>query len=386
MDREVVLGIDLGTSFSSAAAWFAGKIYLVADNRGEPCIPSVVHYVPNNSVPVVGHEAAQRRQSAPENTIGNVKRILGKPFDSPEVRTFAAGSAVSIRSAKNGSVILETCRGEQTPTEVASDIYRHLKTLAEKRFHLPVRKAVLTVPATATAQTTAATITAARQGGLEVIDTIHEPTAAAIAFGLDHHQGKRLLLIYDFGGGTFDVTIVNQQDSHLHPIATGGDSMLGGDDFDEVVAQWACGQVWTKYQVDLSKDIVRWDRILKESEKSKRALSALESAPLRVPKAFSYQSRHVDLDLSIKRTEIEPLWQDLVKRSLTSTAECMLAAKLRPTNFDTLLLVGGTTYVPLVRQSIAKMMKKAGQYPEDPQTAVACGAAIRAARALQLAA
>ena len=385
MDREVVLGIDLGTSFSSAAAWFAGKIYLVADNRGEPCIPSVVHYEPN-SAPVVGLEAASRRQVSPENTIGNVKRILGKAYDSPEVRTFAAGSAVSIRPAKNGSVILETCRGEQTPTEVASDIYRYLKTLAEHRFHLPVRKAVLTVPATATAQTTAATVAAARQSGLEVIETIHEPTAAAIAFGLDHHEGKRLLLIYDFGGGTFDVTIVRQQDKHLHPIATGGDSLLGGDDFDQVIAQWACGQVWSKYKVDLSKDIIRWDRIVKESERSKRALSALQTAPLKVPKAFSYQSRHVDLDLSLERNEIEPLWQELIKRSLTSTAECMLAAKLRPSSINTLLLVGGTTYVPLVRKSIAKMMKIAGQHPEDPQTAVACGAAIRAARALQLAA
>ena len=376
---DIVLGIDLGTSFSTAAAWVNGKMYLVPDERGEPCIPTVVHYG-DEGPPIVGHNAVLARQSDPVNTISGIKRLLGRKLDGPEGRVFAAGTAVKLRAAPNGRAILETRRGEHSAEEVASVVYQYIRGLAEKRFQAPVRRAVLTVPASATPVSTHATIRAAEQAGLQVLHTLHEPTAAAVAFGLDRFRGQRRVLVYDFGGGTFDVTIMRQQDSDLEPLAAFGDGGLGGDDFDEQLARHAAGVVWRKHRVELEKDVVRWDRVLREAEATKRALSAMEAARLRVREAFSSGGQRQDLDLTVARKDMQPRWQELVDRSLKTTAEVMVQAGLRPAGIETLVLIGGTTYIPMVRTAVTRMMSKPGAQSGDPQTSVACGAAVSAAR------
>lgn len=383
--HEIILGIDLGTSFSTAAAWVNGKMYLVPDERGEPCIPTVVHYT-EDGPPLVGQLAVQARRSDPENTVAGIKRILGREMDSPETRVFAAGTAVTLKPAPNGRAILKTRRGEHSAEEVASTVYAHLKRLAESRFQMNVRRAVLTVPASSTDASRNATIKAAQQAGLEVIETVYEPTAAAIAFGLDRFRGQRRLLVYDFGGGTFDVTVMQQQDQSLRPLAVGGDGSLGGDDFDEQLAQLAAGHVWRRHRVEIHQDIVRWDRVLQEAEATKRALSAMAAARLRVKEAFTAGGRRHDLDITVRREHIEPRWQDLVDRSIKTLAETMVEANLRPSGIESLLLVGGTTYIPMVREAVTRVMSTPGEHPGDPQTAVACGAAVQAARGMMKAA
>ncbi|MBX2812472.1 MAG: Hsp70 family protein [Myxococcales bacterium] len=377
--QEIVLGIDLGTSFSTAAAWVQGKMYLVPDERGEPCIPTVIHYG-EDGPPVIGFAALQLRRRDPENTVSGIKRILGRNLDSPEGRVFAASSAVNLTSAPNGRIILSTRCGEHTAEEIASTVYAHLRRLSENRFQRKISKAVLTIPASADDAVQAATIRAAKQAGLEVLETIHEPTSAAVAFGLDRFQGHRKLLIYDFGGGTFDVTVMQQTNQNLSPIAIGGDATLGGDDFDHELAQYAASIIWRRHQIEIQHDIVRWDRLNRESETTKRALSAMQAARLRVKDAFTLERRPHNLDITVSRENIAPRWKKLVERSIQTTAETMVRAGLRPGHINNLLLVGGTTYVPAVRDAITRVINRQGEHPGDPQTAVACGAAVTAAR------
>ena len=323
---------------------------------------------------------SKRGVPIPKNTVSGIKRVLGRDLESPEGRVFAASSAVRLKAAPNGRIIINTRAGEHTSEEIASAVYNYLRRLAEHRFQARISKVVITLPAGANDNAREATIRAARQAGLEVLETVHEPTSAAIAFGLDRFQGQRRLLIYDFGGGTFDVTIMTQTDQNLQVMAVGGDATLGGDDFDHQLSEYAAGIIWRQHKIEMHHDVVRWDRLNREAESTKRALSAMQAARLRVKDAFTVERRSHDLDMTISREEISSRWKELVDRSIQTTAKSMVKAGLRPTGIDTLLLVGGTTYIPMVRQAISRVLSKQGEHPGDPQTAVARGAAIVAAR------
>ena len=383
--RELTLGIDLGNSFSTVAARFNGKTYFVPDNRGEACIPSVV-YFPAEGAPVVGAYAVKMRQLEPANTVSGIKRILGRKFDSPEVKILAGHSAVTMRPAPNGSPILETRAGEHTPSEIATYIFRHLRQLAEARFRTSVQKVVVTLPASATTEVEHATVQAARGAGLEVLRTLSEPHAAALAAGIDERYATSRLLVYDFGGGTFDATALDPGNGEMVPVAVGGDGCLGGDDLDHTLAELASAHVWKTTKVELSHDIERWDRLIRESENTKRALSVRDVAPLRLKGAFVTRGRDQDLELMIHRQDIEPRWAPLIQRSVTATAQTLLAGGFKPKDIGLTLMVGGTTYVPMVKGALDRLMGTSILHHESPQTAVAEGAAIAAERALARAA
>ncbi len=383
--RELTLGIDLGNSFSTVAVRFNGRTYFVPDNRGEPCIPSVV-YFPEDGSPVVGAYAVRMRQLEPTNTVSGIKRILGRHFDSPEVKILGAHSAVRMRPAPNNTPILDTRAGEHTPIEVATYIFKHLRELAEARFRTAARKVVITLPASATPDVEHATVQAARRAGLEVLKTLSEPHAAALAAGIDKRFDQQRLLVYDFGGGTFDATALDQGDGHIEPIAVGGDGCLGGDDLDNALAELASAHVWKTTKVELSNDVERWDRLVRESENTKRALSARHVAPLRLKSAFHSRGKDHDLELMIHRQDIEPRWAPLVQRSVMVTAQTLLAAGLKPKDIGMTLMVGGTTFVPMVKLALDRLMGGSIEHHPSPQTAVAEGAAIAAARALSRAA
>ena len=382
---ELTLGIDLGNSFSTAAARVNGRTYFVADSRGEPCIPSVV-YFPAEGAPVVGAYALRMRQVEPGNTISGIKRILGRTIDSPEVKILGSHSAVRIRTAPNKNPILQTRAGDHTAIEVASYIFAHLRELAEARFQATIRKAVITLPASATTDIELATVQAARAAGLEVLRTLTEPHAAAMASGLDRRDLHQKLLVYDFGGGTFDATALEQADGRLEPLAVGGDGCLGGDDLDHALAEVASAHVWKTTKIELAHDVERWDRLIREAEQTKRALSARDVAPLRLKKAYNANGKDRNLELMIHRQDVEPRWTPLVQRSITVTAQTMLTAGLRPRDVTTTLMVGGTTFVPMVQHALHRLMRRPAVAHGNPQTAVAEGAAIAAARALARAA
>lgn len=382
---EAILGIDLGTTFSSAAAWIGNQVHLVRDHRGDPRIPSVVHF-PEQGEPIVGARADDLRSQDPENTVSGIKRILGRRHDSPEARVLGGHTAFRTSGAPNGQVIVH-CRGKEYPaTEVAAIILRHLRELSERTFGTPIRQAVLTVPASATPEVVQATKLAARMAGLETIATVAEPCAGALAHHIHGFKGRRKVLVYDFGGGTFDASVLEQVDGDFRVLAVGGDDSLGGDDFDLAMANLVASHVWQSHEVDITRDVVRWDAVVRTCERAKRMLSLSPSAPVRIPDAFSSGGRGHDIDLAITRSEMETRWRRFVERSMKVTAQTMMQRKLRPKDVDLVLLVGGTTYVPFVRQAVERLLGKARQDGADPETAVACGAALVAAQRVKLAA
>jgi molecular chaperone DnaK len=381
---QLVLGIDFGTSFSSAAAWVNGKLFLVPDERGEPCIPSTL-FIPRRGSPVVGFRALQLAVGEPELAVRGLKRILGRGADEPAVRLFEAQNGARVRAGKK-DLILKVGQRDFAATQLAAEVFRTLRTMAEARFRLPAKQAVVTLPTAADAAAQEAVLAAAHLAGIEVVQTVPEPSAAAVAFGLDRGEVEdRRLLVYDFGGGTFDVTVLRQVGTHFTPLALGGDPLLGGDDLDEALARLVARQVWTQYKVDLDKDVVRWQRVLLQSEAVKRALSGTEHIQLRIRDLFSAGPLR-DLDLPVTRADAEQVWKELVDRTLQVTARTMMQAGLRPKDVDQVVLVGGSTYIPLVQARVAQVLGRPAQHGGDPQTAVAAGAAILAARVLELAA
>ncbi|MEQ9496720.1 MAG: Hsp70 family protein [Deltaproteobacteria bacterium] len=385
VSSELILGIDFGTSFSSVAVWLDGKMYVVPDQRGEPCIPSIVNY-PRRGAPLVGARAEQVRAKDPTNTVCSVKRILGRAHDSPEVRIFDGHNAVRTKKAPGGGIYLLTDSGPLSPEQVVADIFRHLKALAERRFGRPASKAVITVPASATRAVEDATQHAAKCAGLDVVRVLSEPSAGAIANQLDRFEGERRILVYDFGGGTFDVTILEQRDQELFTRAIAGDACLGGDDLDHELASIVSGHIWKKSRTDVTKDAVRWERIIRTAETAKRGLSARDEVPFRVDDAYASRGRPTRLELNLTRNDVEPRWKPLVDRANRLAAKTIVHANLHPSDLDVILLVGGTTYVPLVRRTVHSVLKRPGMHEGDPLTAVARGAALVAARALDLAA
>lgn len=381
----LVLGIDFGTSFSTAAAWVDERLYMVTDERGEPCIPSVVH-VPSRGDPTVGFRATQLGLREPQLCIRGIKRVLGRPPDHPAFRIFEAQNAALVRSGPRKTAIIKVAGRDFTPEQLAAEIFRALKAQAEARFRLPVKKAVVTLPASADAAQREATKKAAQMAGLLVMKTIPEPAAGAMAYGLDRRDVQdRRLLVYDFGGGTFDVTVLRQTGPKLQPLSLGGDPLLGGDDLDEALAQQVASQIWRQYKVRLDADVVRWQRVLQQTEQVKRALSGTDEVRLRIRDLFSAGPLR-DLDLPVTRLDTDPRWRPLVDRTVKVTVQTMVQSRLRPDDIDEVVLVGGSTYVPLVRQVVETVLKKPGIQGDDPQTAVAAGAALMAGRVMKMAA
>lgn len=381
---DIVLGIDFGTSFSTAAAWIDGKMHLVVDERGEPCIPSVVRFEARTA-PTIGAAAVKLRAFDPVNTISGVKRLLGRKHDSGEARIFDAHNAVPTKAGPDGTVVLITQAGDIAPGQVVTYLFKHMKALAERQFRAPIDKCVLTVPASATSKAQKVTVRAAEQAGLKVGRVLSEPAAGAVANQLEAADGRRIL-VYDFGGGTFDVTVLENRAGGFTARALSGDRCLGGDDLDYALANLVAGGIYKFSRIDITKDAARWDRLIRACEATKRGLSALEEAPIRLQDAYTVRGQSRDLDLVLQRSQVEPAWDELVRRSTKMTAETLVASGLRPKDIDVVLMIGGSTYVPLIRRSITRVMSRHGVHEGDPQTAVARGAALVGARALRLAA
>jgi len=383
--HDIILGIDLGTTFSSAAAWVGNQLHVVHDGSGDPRIPSIV-YFPESGEPIVGAEAVVKRALDPENTVVGITRILGRKHDSPEMRVLGAHTGFRTSEAPNGQVICSLRDQQYSTPQIASYILRHLKSMAERWFRRACNKAVITVPASATEEVKAATKLAARMAGLEVVDMVPEPCAGALAHHIHNFRGERHVLVYDFGGGTFDVSVLRQNDGDFSVASVGGDDHLGGDDFDLAMANLVASNVWSQHEVDITNDIVRWDEVLRVCERAKRALSVSPMAPIRVREAFSIGGRRHDINLVLRRQEMESRWKRYVDTSMKVTAQTMMQAGKRPRDVDMVLVVGGATYTPLVRNSVEKLLGQPRHDGADPQTAVACGAALLAASRVKLAA
>jgi molecular chaperone DnaK len=384
LSTEIVLGIDLGTTYSTAAALIDGRLHYALDGRGESCVPSVVHF-PRSGPPLVGAEAERQRSSDPQNTVYGIKRLIGRSADSPQARVLDASSAFKIR-AQPGEAAVQVRNGTFAASEVGAMILRYLRERAEARFQRRCTKAVLTVPVLATEDVKAAMIRCGKMAGLEVLRIVHEPVAGAVARGFGGPDwGSEPVLVYDFGGGTFDAAVVQKEAGPLRVLSAGGDDCLGGDDFDLSFARWLAEVVWKLHGVEISKDAILWDRAQRQCESVKRQLSTTHEARLLLRDAFGSGARTQHLEYLIRRDSLAPRWQDLVDRSIDASIGTVHDSGMERRELGAVLLIGGTSYVPQVRAAVAQAFEQQLAVEADPQTAVARGAALLAAEPGQLA-
>ncbi|MFT3914963.1 MAG: Hsp70 family protein [Anaeromyxobacteraceae bacterium] len=378
--------MDLGTTFSTAAAVVDGKLHFAVDGRGEACVPSVVHF-PKSGPPIVGSDADRLRTQDPQNTVFGVKRIVGRRADSPAGRLLDQVAGFKIRQpGPDGEAAVQVRGGEFQASEVASFILRYLKERSETKFGKRVRKVVLTVPVTADEAVKAAMVRAGKAAGLEVLRTVAEPCAGAVARGFTGASwGSAPLLVYDFGGGTLDATVVRREGQALRVLSSGGDDVLGGDDFDAAFARYVASGIFRVHGIDVTRDAVLWERIQRQCELVKRALSARKEVRYQLAEAFSVGGRMQHLDYTFSREHLAPTWADLVHRSIEATSATVLEAGLAVKDLGAVLLIGGTTFVPQVRAAVAAAFARPQAVEDDPQTAVARGAALLGADARLLA-
>ena len=375
----LTLGIDLGTTYSSAAFIANGEVRLVADERGEVCFPSVVHY-PAEGLPLVGTAACRARVMDAAHTVSGVKRLLGQSVDSPSARLFEAMCACRMVPDKQGGAALMFRGRVRSAIAVAADLIAYLKDRAEQTAGRPIQRALITVPVSASLRARNATEAAARMAGFTFVSSAYEPLAGAIASNVGVEAGDRRFMVYDFGGGTFDVCVVEQREHRFFMRAMGGDACLGGDDFDEQLVRQVARDVWARHRIELHHDVIRLERIQRKCEQVKRALSVSMVARLKLEDAYSHEDEAIGIDRRFHRDEVELLWSDLVERSIVLGARTLVDAQMRPTDLSDVVLIGGTTHIPMVKREVARVFQRPIRQHDDPQTTVAIGAAILGAQ------
>ncbi len=375
---EPILGIDLGTTFSTAAVVLEGRFHYALDTRGDSCIPSVVHF-PRSGPVLVGHEAERLRATDPVNTIAGIKRVIARTIESPASRLLDAGAAFKLKGAGANEVSVVTRAGLYTASEVASLIVRHLKERAEVRFGRKLKRCFMTMPVAAGPEVRDAMVRIGRMAGLEVVRIVSEPVAGALARGLAGPRGtEKPTLVYDFGGGTLDTTVVQRLGERISVRALGGDDCLGGNDLDLAFARHVANSIWGMAAIDVTKDALLYDRIQRQCELVKRALSGAPEARFLVPDALGTPGHRRSLDVVVRRHHLLTPWKPLIDRSLEVASQTLGESGVTASELGGVMLIGGTTFVPQVREAVSRAIPAPLDVEGDPQTAVARGAALLA--------
>jgi molecular chaperone DnaK len=378
---EAAIGIDLGTTNSVVATLRDNRVEVIPDERGNRLHPSVVGFVPTGEV-VVGFPARARRHIDPRNTIYSAKRLIGQSIRNPIVRLAMSTLPYQCEEGPNEQPLIVVRGKRYTVPEISSFVLAHLKRCAEAYLGMPVSKAVITVPANFTDAQRQATKYAGELAGLKVMRILNEPTAAALAYGFGRALDAKLA-IYDLGGGTFDVTVLQIRDKIFEVLATGGDSFLGGDDFDRVLLNKLSGDFMAKRRIDLRDNLEAWSRLTTACEQIKCVLSEEEAAAGTIHDlAVGQGGEQVPLDFDITRAEFESMIEPYVDRSVQGCQEVLVAAGFGATMLSDLILVGGSTRVPLVRNKVSEYFGRMPQTRINPDETVAYGAALQAAALL----
>jgi molecular chaperone DnaK (HSP70) len=323
----------------------------------------------------VGLDAVKLRATDPANTVFGIKRLIGQSFNSSATRLVNHSAPFKLKDMGAGEVAVSVNSGDYAASEIAAIILSYLKERAESRFGGKVSKAVLTVPVTATRAVRDSMIACGRMAGLEVIRIITEPHAGALSLG-PKGISPAPLLVFDFGGGTFDAAVLKTSATGTTVLSSAGDEGLGGDDLDHALARWVADRVQSVFRKDIGHDVVQWDRLLRACELVKRALSRSMQARLFVPDAFSALNKSQNIDSTVERKHLIPIWSDLVERSISAATDAIEHAGVEPGKLGRVLLIGGTSFVPQVQEAVAKTFRVERVVSQDPQTAVAIGAAI----------
>ncbi len=379
-----VVGIDLGTTNTVVACVRNGRVNVLPDEQGRRLLPSVVSFHPNGDV-LVGYGAKERRVVDAKNTIASVKRLIGRAWDSEELRRARQRFAFEVKEGPGQGPLVMARGQEYTLPEISAFVLRRAKQIAEKALGEVVDRAVITVPANFNELQRAATKVAGRVAGLEVLRIINEPTAAALAYGLGR-SAKERIAIYDFGGGTFDCTLLDLSGNVFEVLATAGDTFLGGDDLDVAIAERMSEAFLHAHRYDPRADPQAFERLRVAAEVLKIELSSQERAQAKLREvAFGVGGAHLDLDFGMTRDELEMLAAPLVERTFAVCQESLSVARMPVSGFDKVILVGGSTRIPLVRRRVEQFFGAAPLDRVNPEEVVAIGAAIQAAALTEVA-
>lgn len=378
-----IIGIDLGTTNSCVAVMEGDKVKVIENSEGARTTPSIVAYLDNDEIRV-GQPAKHQAITNAQNTIYAVKRLIGRRYDDPMVRRMQETVPYKIVKADNGDAWVQVLGNRNiAPQQVSAEILRKMKKTAEDYLGHAVTEAVITVPAYFNDSQRQATKDAGRIAGLEVKRIINEPTAAALAFGMDKKPGNRKIAVYDLGGGTFDISIIEiaevDGEHQFEVLSTNGDTFLGGEDFDQRLMNYLIDEFKNTAGIDLRKDPLALQRLKEAAEKAKIELSSTQQTEVNLPYITADASGPKHMNIKITRAKLESLVEDLVQRTIEPCKIALKDANLATDKIDDVILVGGQTRMPLVQETVRKFFGKEPRKDVNPDEAVAIGAAIQGA-------
>ncbi|MBN8557727.1 MAG: molecular chaperone DnaK [Proteobacteria bacterium] len=376
-----IIGIDLGTTNSCVSIMEGNSTRVIENAEGARTTPSIVAYQEDGEV-LVGASAKRQAVTNPRNTIYAAKRLIGRKFDEKEVQKDIDLMPFKIARADNGDAWVEVRDQKLAPPQISAEVLRKMKKTAEDYLGEPVTEAVITVPAYFNDSQRQATKDAGRIAGLDVKRIINEPTAAALAFGLDKQEkGDRKIAVYDLGGGTFDVSIIEIADvdgeKQFEVLATNGDTFLGGEDFDQRIIDYVIGEFKKEQGVDLKADVLALQRLKEAAEKAKIELSSTASTDINLPYITADASGPKHLNIKLTRAKLEALVEDLIERSIAPCRTAIKDAGIAVGDIHDVILVGGMTRMPKVQDKVKEFFGKEPRKDVNPDEAVAVGAAIQ---------
>jgi len=368
-----IIGIDLGTTNSCFAVMEGGEPTIIANSEGARTTPSVVAI--KDKERLVGIAAKRQAVTNPENTIYSAKRFIGRKFKESKEDVKHVGYKTV--EGKNGEVEIMLDGKQRRPAEISAMILQKIKADAESYLGAPVTEAVITVPAYFNDAQRQATKDAGKIAGLEVKRIINEPTAAALAYGLEKKGQDKKIAVFDLGGGTFDISILELGDGVFEVLSTNGDTQLGGDDFDETIMQWMIDEYKKDQGIDLSQDNMAIQRLREAAEKAKCELSSNHETEINLPYVTSDSSGAKHLNMKLSRSKLEDLVADLIKRTIEPCRKAIIDSKIYESDIDEVILVGGSTRMPAVQEKVKEIFGKDPHRGINPDEVVALGAAIQ---------
>ncbi|CCG96660.1 chaperone Hsp70, co-chaperone with DnaJ [Marinobacter nauticus ATCC 49840] len=377
-----IIGIDLGTTNSCVAIMDGDKVKVIENAEGDRTTPSIIAYTDDNET-LVGQSAKHQAVTNPHNTLYAIKRLIGRRFEDDVVQKDIKMVPYKIAKADNGDAWVEVKGQKMAPPQVSAEVLKKMKKTAEDYLGEKVTEAVITVPAYFNDSQRQATKDAGKIAGLEVKRIINEPTAAALAYGLDKKSGDRTVAVYDLGGGTFDLSIIEIADvdgeHQFEVLATNGDTFLGGEDFDLKVIEYLADQFKKDSGIDLRGDSLAMQRLKEAAEKAKIELSSSQQTDVNLPYITADASGPKHMNVKLTRAKLESLVEDLVQRSLEPCKVALQDAGMKAGEIDEVILVGGQTRMPLVQEKVKEFFGKEPRKDVNPDEAVAMGAAIQGA-------
>jgi len=371
-----ILGIDLGTTNSAMAIVEAGEPRIIENKEGNRTTPSIVALSKANER-LVGLLAKRQAITNPKNTIFSTKRLIGRRFSDPQVQKDKKLLPYEIRESKEGGVEIQMADKQYRPAEISAMILQKMKNDAEDRLGERIEEAVITVPAYFDDSQRKATKDAGEIAGLKVRRIINEPTAAALAYGLNRKKDEQIV-VFDFGGGTFDVSVLEVSKDTVEVKATGGDTHLGGDDFDQKIINWLVDEFRKNQGIDLSKDQLALQRLKEAAEKAKHELSSTLETEINIPFITSDASGPRHLNIKLTRAKLEDLVSEYIDRAIEKAREVVKDSGFKISDIDEIVLVGGQTRMPAIQEAVKKLFNKEPHKDINPDEVVAIGAAVQA--------